>query len=76
LFHAGLKEEGIYRLSGSSAVVQALKERFNVDGDVDLLALDDFHDIHAITGLHKLWLRELTTPILTKDLQPEFLVRG
>ncbi|TPX38012.1 hypothetical protein SmJEL517_g00001 [Synchytrium microbalum] len=69
----GLTEEGIYRLSGSSAVIQGLKERFDTEGDVDLLGNGEFHDVHAISGLLKLWLRELTTPILTKELQPEFL---
>lgn len=33
-----IQEEGIYRMSGSTADVKALRERFNTEGDVDLLA--------------------------------------
>ncbi|KAK7435955.1 Rho GTPase activating protein [Stygiomarasmius scandens] len=36
------QEEGIYRLSGSSAVIKSLKDRFNAEGDVDLLASDEY----------------------------------
>ncbi|TPX40341.1 hypothetical protein SeMB42_g05118 [Synchytrium endobioticum] len=69
----GMSEEGIYRMSGSATVIQSLKERFDTEGDVDLVGSGDYYDMHAIAGLLKLWLRELTTPILTKQLQPEFL---
>jgi len=31
------------------------------------------YDIHAVAGLLKLFLRELTEPILTFELQPKFL---
>jgi len=66
-------EEGIYRLSGSASTIQALKDRFNNEGDYDLLNADEYYDIHAVAGLLKLFLRELTEPILTRDLQPKFL---
>ncbi|KAJ3411226.1 hypothetical protein HDV05_002570 [Chytridiales sp. JEL 0842] len=67
------KEEGIYRLSGSSATIQALKDRFNAEGDVDLLGSGEQYDIHAIAGLLKLFLRELPTPVLTRNYQRDFL---
>ncbi|KIJ55385.1 hypothetical protein M422DRAFT_23982 [Sphaerobolus stellatus SS14] len=67
------REEGIYRLSGSSAVIKALKDRFNTEGDVDLLASDEFWDPHAIAGLLKGFLRELPTSVLTRDLHLKFL---
>ncbi|KAF8518022.1 RhoGAP-domain-containing protein [Hysterangium stoloniferum] len=67
------QEEGIYRLSGSSAVIKSLKDRFNTEGDVDLLASDEFWDPHAIAGLLKSYLRELPTSILTRDLHLKFL---
>jgi hypothetical protein len=66
-------EEGIYRLSGSASTIQALKDRFNNEGDYDLLNADEYYDIHAVAGLLKLFLRELTEPILTRELQPKFL---
>ena len=67
------QEEGIYRLSGSSAVIKSLKDRFNAEGDVDLLAADDFWDPHAIAGLLKTYLRELPSSILTRELHMRFL---
>jgi len=66
-------EEGIYRLSGSSNTIKMLKERFNTEGDIDLLAEANQYDVHAISGLLKLYLRELPTPVLTRDLHPEFV---
>ncbi|KAG5645735.1 hypothetical protein DXG03_005431 [Asterophora parasitica] len=67
------QEEGIYRLSGSSAVIKSLKDRFNLEGDVDLLASDEYWDPHAIAGLLKSFLRELPASILTRDLHLQFL---
>ncbi|KAH0582658.1 hypothetical protein H2248_010578 [Termitomyces sp. 'cryptogamus'] len=67
------QEEGIYRLSGSSAVIKNLKDRFNMEGDVDLLASDEYWDPHAIAGLLKSFLRELPASILTRDLHLRFL---
>ncbi|KAG5513944.1 hypothetical protein PMAC_000566 [Pneumocystis sp. 'macacae'] len=67
------KEEGIYRLSGSNTIIKSLKDKFNTVGDVDLLNSGKFYDIHAIAGLLKLYLRELPTNILTRDLHSQFL---
>ncbi|KAF5369209.1 hypothetical protein D9757_010037 [Collybiopsis confluens] len=67
------QEEGIYRLSGSSAVIKSLKDRFNAEGDVNLLASDEYWDPHAIAGLLKSFLRELPSSILTRDLHMRFL---
>jgi RalA-binding protein 1 len=67
------QEEGIYRLSGSSAVIKSLKDRFNAEGDVDLLSSDEYWDPHAIAGLLKSYLRELPASILTRDLHLRFL---
>jgi RalA-binding protein 1 len=68
-----IKEEGIFRLSGSTLEIQKLKERFNQEGDVDLLASGEFYDVHAISGLLKLWFRELASPVLTSEMQQHFL---
>ncbi|KIK81295.1 hypothetical protein PAXRUDRAFT_832952 [Paxillus rubicundulus Ve08.2h10] len=67
------QEEGIYRLSGSSAVIKGVKDRFNAEGDVDLLASDEYWDPHAISGLLKSFLRELPASILTRELHMKFL---
>jgi len=66
-------EEGIFRLSGSNVVIKQLRERFNVEGDVNLITDDQYYDIHAVASLLKLYLRELPTTILTRELHLEFL---
>ena len=66
-------EEGLYRLSGSSAVIKGLKERFDIEGDFNLLKVDDNWDPHAIAGLLKTFLRELPTSLLTRELHPKYL---
>ncbi|KAJ8331494.1 Rho GTPase activating protein [Batrachochytrium dendrobatidis] len=67
------EEEGLYRLSGSSTVIQNLKHRFDTEGDVNLLEeVETYSDVHAIAGVLKLFFRELTEPILTKELRNNF----
>lgn len=68
-----VSEEGIFRLSGSTNVIRTLKDRFNNERDVDLIHSANYYDIHAIAGLLKTFLRELPTPILTRELQPSFV---
>lgn len=68
------QEEGLYRLSGSTADIRSLRDRYNDNGDFDLVA-DKlvYHDVHAVAGLLKLYLRELPASVLTTALQPQFL---
>ena len=66
-------EEGIFRLSGSNIVIKALRERFNTEGDFDFLANGQYHDVHAIASLLKLYLRELPSTVLTRELHLDFL---
>jgi len=66
-------EEGLFRLSGSNIVIRNLKDRFNTEGDVDLLSEDEDYDVHAIASLFKTYLRELPSTILTRELHLEFL---
>lgn len=68
-----IAEEGIFRLSGSNTVIKQLKERFSSEGDVNLVADDHHYDVHAVASLLKLYLRELPSSILTRDLHLEFL---
>ncbi|KAI8142677.1 hypothetical protein BJV82DRAFT_713799 [Fennellomyces sp. T-0311] len=68
-----IQEEGIYRLSGSAVKIRNLKSKFNEEGDVDLLASGEHYDIHAVSGLLKMWLRELPGNVLTTELLKEFL---
>ncbi|RCH81982.1 hypothetical protein CU098_004174, partial [Rhizopus stolonifer] len=66
-------EEGIYRLSGSNSTQKALRERFNQEGDVNLMATKDDYDVHVVAGLLKMWLRELPTSVLTREHRIDFL---
>ncbi|UKZ87591.1 uncharacterized protein TrAFT101_003378 [Trichoderma asperellum] len=66
-------EEGIFRLSGSNVVIKQLRERFNTEGDINLVTDEHYYDIHAVASLLKLYLRELPTSILTRDLHLEFM---
>ncbi|KAK6442354.1 Rho GTPase activating protein [Oleoguttula sp. CCFEE 5521] len=68
-----IAEEGIFRLSGSNTVIKALRERFNSEGDVDLVSDGTYYDIHAVASLLKLYLRELPASILTRELHMDFL---
>ncbi|KAL8376801.1 hypothetical protein RB595_007764 [Gaeumannomyces hyphopodioides] len=68
-----IAEEGIFRLSGSNVVIKQLRERFNTESDVNLVTDSNYHDIHAVASLLKLYLRELPTTILTRDLHAHFL---
>lgn len=40
---------------------------------MNLLESGEYYDVHAIAGLLKMWLRELPTSVLTRDLLMEFL---
>ncbi|KXJ91611.1 hypothetical protein Micbo1qcDRAFT_175797 [Microdochium bolleyi] len=66
-------EEGIFRLSGSNVVIKGLRERFNQEGDINLVTDETYYDIHAVASLLKLYLRELPTTILTRDLHMQFI---
>jgi RalA-binding protein 1 len=66
-------EEGIFRLSGSNLLIKQLRERFNTEGDINLVNDEQYYDIHAVASLLKLYLRELPTTILTRDLHNDFL---
>ncbi|KZM21649.1 GTPase activator [Ascochyta rabiei] len=67
-----IKEEGIFRLSGSNIVIKGLRDRFNHEGDIPLVE-GPYTDVHAVASLLKLYLRELPASILTRELHLDFL---
>lgn len=68
-----LNEEGIFRLSGSNIVIKQIRERFNHESDINLITDEHYYDIHAVASLLKLYLRELPSTILTRNLHAEFV---
>ncbi|OMJ28796.1 putative Rho-type GTPase-activating protein 2 [Smittium culicis] len=87
-FKNAFKDEGIYRLSGSSKTIDFLKQKFDSCKDYNLLLVNDgnfsandssnsnnnklYFDTHDVASLLKLYLRSLPNNILTHNLFPFF----
>jgi GTPase-activating protein BEM2 len=71
----GIDEVGLYRVPGSVANVQALKAAFDSGQKVNMED-DRWFDINTVAGCFKLYLRELSEPLLTLELFSEFLSCG
>ncbi|MCJ1247472.1 hypothetical protein MMC30_004686 [Trapelia coarctata] len=69
----GVKEQGIFRVSGGTVLMRNLESRFNTEGDVDLLAIEIEPDVHAVAGLLKTYFRKLPSPILTPEVHMEIV---
>ncbi|XP_053447168.1 rho GTPase-activating protein SYDE2 isoform X2 [Nycticebus coucang] len=59
---------GLYRLCGSAAVKKELREAFEKDSKAVSLCENRYPDINVITGVLKDYLRELPSPLITKQL--------
>ncbi|TRY85551.1 hypothetical protein DNTS_017173, partial [Danionella cerebrum] len=68
----GLKEEGIYRISGASTEIQALKHAFNSNYREAVSKLRKV-DVNAVSGTLKLYFRELPSPLIPSELYNDFL---
>eukprot|EP01086_Lenisia_limosa_P009763 TRINITY_DN33391_c0_g1_i1.p1 TRINITY_DN33391_c0_g1~~TRINITY_DN33391_c0_g1_i1.p1 ORF type:complete len:607 (+),score=158.15 TRINITY_DN33391_c0_g1_i1:80-1900(+) len=60
---------GIFRVSGSAAEIQSLRLDFNRGATPDMSKTD----IHVVSGLLKLYFRELSEPLLTFARYKEFI---
>ncbi|KAK6906409.1 hypothetical protein I203_100394 [Kwoniella mangroviensis CBS 8507] len=70
----GLESMGIYRLSGTTSRVQALKNALDKDIDnIDVMSDEWSADINVVSGVLKLWFRELPEPLLTYGLYHSFI---
>ncbi|KAJ9083049.1 Rho GTPase activating protein [Entomophthora muscae] len=50
-----------------------LRSKFDTEGDYGLVDSGVYYDVHAISGLLKLYLRELPSTVLTAELHRDFL---
>lgn len=66
------KQKGIYRVSGSSNVVNELKGLFNQDDQAVQLNSDKYTP-HDVASTLKLYFRELPDPLLTSELYTVFV---
>ena len=66
----GLDQEGIFRVSGSSRIIDKLKLDFDLHGDANLL---EDGDIAAVAGLLKLFLRELPVSLVPENRTKQFV---
>lgn len=67
----GLDSEGIYRVSGFSDDIEALKDSF--DNDSDSVNLSAYDDINIVCGALKQYFRMLPIPVITFELYNKFI---
>eukprot|EP01103_Thecamoeba_quadrilineata_P014995 TRINITY_DN4604_c0_g1_i1.p1 TRINITY_DN4604_c0_g1~~TRINITY_DN4604_c0_g1_i1.p1 ORF type:complete len:1150 (-),score=255.56 TRINITY_DN4604_c0_g1_i1:39-3488(-) len=71
-----IETEGIFRVSPEISELQALKAKFEQSTGTDLLIPKEFIDsdyVHVVTGVLKLFFRELEEPLFTFDLYETFV---
>jgi RhoGAP domain/WW domain len=72
----GLHETGIFRLAGASTDIDEIKQfwELNTDND-DIVATFDLskYEIHAVSGVLKLFLRELSEPLFAFEQYEGFV---
>lgn len=68
----GLDTEGIYRVSGFSDEIEALRMSFEKDGESAPLSASTYEDVHVVAGALKLFLRLLPIPLITFDSYTKF----
>lgn len=72
--HRGMQEVGVYRISGVTGEIQKLKRAFEKNSRAAVQLLKEA-DVHVVTGLLKLYFRELPEALFTDALYPN-LVTG
>ncbi|XP_060803118.1 active breakpoint cluster region-related protein [Amyelois transitella] len=68
----GITEVGVYRISGSASDLNRLKKSFETNAYEAEQLLKEV-DIHSVTGVLKLYLRELPEALFTDALYPELI---
>lgn len=68
-----LDTEGLYRIAGFSDTVEEIKLAFERDCDHIDISQERYPDIHAITCVLKLYLRQLPIPLVTFETHGQLL---
>merc|ERR1719471_1335585 len=68
----GLHHQGIFRVSGSQAEINNFREAFE-RGEDPLADMTDGNDINSVSGVLKLYLRELREPIFSVQYFDQFM---
>ena len=77
LTERGFEAEGLFRLSGSAARINAIRRLYDSGRASQALdALRNEGDVHTVAGVLKLWLRDLPESLLTPALLPAWLDTG
>ncbi|KAI8373471.1 Rho GTPase activation protein [Choanephora cucurbitarum] len=69
----GLDIEGIFRKSGSTAIINQLQSEFEDDQNPFLISIPPTVTVHSLTGLFKRYLQLLPEPVIPRQHQPLFL---
>ncbi|KAF9477751.1 GTPase activating protein [Pholiota conissans] len=70
----GIRNQGIYRVSGTTSKVANLRMKLEKDLEaVDLDAPEWSGDINNVASVLKMWLRDLPDPLLTNSLHQGFI---
>lgn len=71
----GLDVEGIYRVPGTAAHIQHLRQLFDNDAEsIDFRNPEAFfHDVNSVAGLLKQFFRDLPDPLLTSENYDRFI---
>lgn len=69
----GSQIEGLFRISGDAGKIKLLRARID-DGDSDIKYEE--HGVHEVSGIIKLYFREMPEPLLTFEYYDMFLATG
>jgi hypothetical protein len=67
-----LNEEGLYRMSESGSAVNKL--RTCLEANPNFAPEDVVQDIHTVTGVLKLFFRELKEPLIPRQIFPDVMI--
>lgn len=71
--HVGLDVEGIFRKSGSNAVLNQLQAQLEENTNPFLVKFPHTVSSHTLAGLFKRYLQQLPEPVIPRQFQPLFL---